>query len=336
MSAQTEPTRSINKFLAEPLRIGDPDVTGALAVFPVFGPQPRQVYASFAQGRAQGVKIGELESGASVNDLVVENPTGTALLLYEGEEVLGAQQNRTWDISALVAAGAKQRVPVSCVEAGRWDGRRHRETFHPAPQAAYPELRRAKARQLRDRVEMGMEARAEQGAVWNAVAAKSLRMGVRSATGAMHDIYEDRRGELGDMQEQVRLHDGQLGALVAIGGSLAVLDYVSRADVFAALHGPLVQGYALDALEAANADPPSGETASGFALLITDCEPDQREQGVGLGEQVRFAQNGVAGSALVHNDELIQLSAFPEDGSGAPATLPDIRTGRVRRPSRRR
>ena len=43
--------------------------------------------------------------------------------------------------------------------------------------------------------------------------------------------------------------DGQLGALVAIGGRFSVLDWVGRADVFAALHGPLVQGYALDALE---------------------------------------------------------------------------------------
>ena len=34
-----------------------------------------------------------------MNDLVVVNPTAVAVLLYEGEEVLGAQQNRTFDVS---------------------------------------------------------------------------------------------------------------------------------------------------------------------------------------------------------------------------------------------
>ncbi len=123
MNAQTEPQpvpAPISDHLAEPLRVGEPDVSGSLAVFPIFGPEPRQAYVSFAQGREQGVRVGELEGGASVNDLVVENPTQTPVLLFDGEEVLGAQQNRTFDVSVLVAAGAKLRVPVSCVEAPEW------------------------------------------------------------------------------------------------------------------------------------------------------------------------------------------------------------------------
>ena len=58
--------------------------------------------------------------GASVNDLVVANPTPLPILVYEGEEVLGAQQNRTFDESVLIAAGATVKARVSCVEAGRW------------------------------------------------------------------------------------------------------------------------------------------------------------------------------------------------------------------------
>ena len=68
---------------------------------------------------------------ASVRALVIENPTDLPLLVYEGEEVLGAQQNRTFDDSVLVASGEKLRVDVSCVEAGRWDGSR-RERATPA------------------------------------------------------------------------------------------------------------------------------------------------------------------------------------------------------------
>src|SRR3954469_12218384 len=127
-------------FLSEPLRIGTPDVCGPLAVFPLFGPEPNLGYVAFAQAVSAGASVKELDAHASVNDLLVLNPTPMPVLLYEGEEVLGAQQNRTFDVSVLVPAGAQLRVPVSCVERGRWEDGRHDESFTPAPQMAYPAL----------------------------------------------------------------------------------------------------------------------------------------------------------------------------------------------------
>jgi len=337
MNTQDKP-QTIASYLSEPLRVGDPDVAGPLAVFPIFGAEPTLEYKAFAQARAEGFRVGELEGGASVNDLMVENPTDSNVLLFEGEEVLGAQQNRTFDVSVLAAPGAKLRVPVSCVEAGRWQGARHAESFAPAPQAAYPQLRRAKAARIRERIASGMEARADQTEVWSAVADMSTRMGTHSPTGAMHDIFEQRRRRLGELTSAIQLHDRQLGAIVAINGRLAVLDLVSRPDAYATLHGPLVQGYALDALDQATTDeidPPAAETASGFVLLVGDCAPAQRHPGLGLGDELRFAGNGVEGSALVHDGELVQLTTFPQD-DGGPATRRQTQAGRIRRPSRRR
>ena len=155
MSAIESALPTLADFLAAPLRVGDPDVHGPLAVFPLFGPPPVAEYVAFADGVARGLLVKELEDGASVNDLVVLNPTDANVLLYEGEEVLGAQQNRTFDVSVLVAAGRSLRVPVSCVEHGRWDGARHGEAFRPAPQAAYPSLRAMKNRAAHARVATG-------------------------------------------------------------------------------------------------------------------------------------------------------------------------------------
>jgi hypothetical protein len=224
----TEPTLpTLNDFLASPLRVGEPDSHGPLAVFPLFGPPPVVEYVAFADGCARGVVVKELDGGASVNDLMVLNPSEDNVLLYEGEEVLGAQQNRTFDVSVLVPAGMSLRVPVSCVEHGRWDGSRHHESFSPAPQAAYPSLRRMKNEAARARLTAGLDARAEQGAVWDEVAAKSSRMDVTSSTGAMHDIYEGRRDGLAEFESAISLREGQTGALVAIAGRMTVLDHVS-------------------------------------------------------------------------------------------------------------
>jgi hypothetical protein len=332
---ETLSNTTIEKYLAEPLVVGEPDIAGPLVVFPLFGPEPKERYVSFAEGRSLGAKVSELSGRASVRDLVIENPTDVAVLLYEGEEVLGAQQNRIFDVTVLVAVGAQLRVPVSCVEAGRWDGRRHREEFRPAPQAAYPELRRHKNLRARANVAADSEPRADQDQVWSLIDAKSARHGVRSLTGAMHDVYEGRRGGLSALTNAVERRDGQLGSLVAIAGAFTVLDYVSRADTFAALHSALLQGYALDALEAGESDAtrvPALDRARDFVARVTTARAAERAA-IGQGRDLRFAANGVGGSGLRCGGELIQLMAFPEEPGAQRIT--GVGTGRIRRPSQR-
>lgn len=331
----SQPTVALSDLASGELRLGEPDTAGALTVFPVLGGEPRYEYTSFADGRAHGATITELEGAASVRDLVVTNPTPMSLLLFDGEEILGAQQNRTLDVTVMVAARQKVRIPVSCVEQGRWDSSRHREDFDRAPQAAYPDLRRRKSRQAREMLARGLEARADQGEVWSEVSRKAARMRVHSPTGAMHDVYESRRDRLSEAVAAISLREEQVGMLACVAGKVAVLDYVSRPAVFAELHAPLVQGYALDALEHQDegASVSRGE-AEGFLTLALE-NGASTHPSVGLGQDVRFAGNGSEGSGLAIEDELVQLSAFSTDGS-APEGSQRQRASRVRRPSERR
>ena len=93
------------------LTLGEPQVAGPLAVFPIVGPAGKLAYRSFAAAIELGAFVKELDEGASVGNLLLQNPTDLALLVYEGEEVLGAQQNRSFDSPVLVGAGA--RLPES-------------------------------------------------------------------------------------------------------------------------------------------------------------------------------------------------------------------------------
>lgn len=318
--------------LAAQITVVDPTVVGPLAVFPLIGDRVSSVrYVSFAEAVQRGATVKELGGGASVNDLVVHNPLDLPVLLYEGEEVLGAQQNRTFDVSVLVGATSVLQVPVSCVEAGRWDGGRHHEAFAPAPQTANPRLRRMKNTQARASLAAGLGARAVQSEVWREVAETAGRHGVSSPTGAMHDVFERRRERLDRMVGAVEMHCNQVGMLAAIGGRFVVLDHVREAEAFASLHAPLVQGYALDALEAPDAAPPSVDDARDFLELLL-AAPYTSGPAVGLGEGLRFAFGGLAGAGLVCEGELVTLTAFADDPStDGPATA-----GRIRQPSRRR
>jgi hypothetical protein len=322
--------------LATQITVAEPDIVGSLAVFPLIADRsPSVQYLSFAEAVQHGANVKELAGGASVNDLVVQNPLDVPVLLYEGEEVLGARQDRTFDVSALVDASSSLRVPVSCVEAGRWDPTRHEEAFAPAPQTANPRLRRMKNTQARASLAAGLEPRAVQREVWREVADTAGRHGVNSHTGAMHDVFERRREQLDAVAQAVEMCCSQVGMLAAIGGRFVVLDHVSEVEAFGALHGPLVQGYALDALEASDASPPSTDDARDFVKLLLDA-PCTVGRAVGLGESLRFAFGGLAGTGLVCKGELVALTAFADEpGEGESQDRPLV-SGRVLRPSRRR
>ena len=325
--------RGLAKYLAEPLTVGDPDIAGPLAVYPLFGTATKQQFVALSQADGE-VTIGEVAS-ASVRDLAVTNTGKVPVLLYEGQELLGGQQNRSVDSAVLIAAGTKLSLPVTCVESGRWDHSSHRAAFSSSPHSPSPQLRKAKSREMNSRAAAGHEARADQGEVWGLVDSISSRLRASSRTRALSDTYDQRRKEIRKIERGIRLHDGQLGALATIGGELCVLDFVGRPEVFAALHGPLVQGYALEVLgaDADEAHTPSVEQARRWVGAALGAEGDQRPS-LGLGADVRFIRNGVTGSALVHEGELVHLTGFPVDGSTTPGSRSN--PGSIRRPSRRR
>jgi hypothetical protein len=307
--------------LTQDLTLGEPQTAGPLAVFPIFGSPPRLDYRAFVQAAELGAFVKELESGARVGTLSVENPTDLPLLVYEGEEVLGAQQNRTFDASVLVPAGERLELPVSCVEQGRWDGSRHSQVFQPSPQAADPSLRRVKRRAA------NAAGRADQGEVWECVEMRLAQHGVASPSAALSDLYDGRRGDLEQLGRVVRHEEGQTGALACVSGRPVALDLVSRADVFAALLAPLAQGYALEALGAPD-EAPDRELAEEF-LTGALAAPRLRRPTPGMGQGLALGGRALVAAGLEHEGELIQLSAFPADGGHAAARP------RIARPSRR-
>ena len=318
--------------LTTPLTLGTPQVTGPLAVFPVFGPAPTLDYRAYSTAIHHGAFVKELDQGASVNRLLVGNPTDRALLLYEGEQVLGAQQDRAMDTSVLVGAGSQIEVPVSCVEQGRWDGRRHDEHFAPAPHADDPSLRRLKRESALRSARQGLAGRPAQGEVWHEVGSRLQRFGVDSESAKFGDLFEQRRGEIGALADEIEPVADQVGALACVGGAPIALDVVGRPDVFASLHDRLVRGYSLDALSTGrrtDRDPADPTLAGAFLARVIDAAR-QPAATPGLGAAHTIVGDRVVGADLTHEGELVALCAFPSSQSHADAP------GSVARPSRRR
>lgn len=308
----------------EIVQLGEPREHRGIVVYPLFPSRnPVCEYRTLDEALAGGLAVSEVDEAGSVPELLVENPLAERVLLYDGEELVGAKQNRILNVSVLVEARSTLRIPVSCVEQGRW--RHESARFAAAAHVSHAELRRRKAETLAARpLARGIA----QGEVWDAVREKAARMSVHSPTGASSDLYRRYRHDLRLLEDAFPAEPGQCGALFGLGPDLC-LDHVSRPDAFCRLWPKLRSGYLLDALERLDREPTPASEVEAF-LDALDRSLLSRRPSVGLGEDVRLRGERVVGSGLELEGELIQLSAFTSEDGGRRAF------GRIARPSARR
>ena len=131
----------------ESINVGTPDHFGGLTIFPLFrnGSTPEQPrYMLLEDAVVHGAaRVTELGEGGSVPELRFENFGDSPVLLLDGEELVGAKQNRVLNLTILAPAKQAVVIPVSCVEAGRWHA--ESDSFQPAEHIMYSRARAAKA-----------------------------------------------------------------------------------------------------------------------------------------------------------------------------------------------
>ena len=255
--------------LTDSIQLGESVEHRGVVIAPLFPrATPRARYVTLEEAVPLGFRVTEVDAAGSVPELLAVNPLEQAVLLYDGEELVGAKQNRILNVTVLVAARSETYIPVSCVEEGRWSARS--AAFAPAPHAAYPELRRRKAERLSAApLELGVA----QADVWQAVAERAARLDVPSPTGAQADVFRAREDELATLREAFPLQPGQAGAVLALGRDRLCLDYVSRPEAFTRLYPKLLDGYLLDALASPDGKAAGADDLERFLAAATTAPP---------------------------------------------------------------
>ena len=131
-------------MISKLFHLGDPVEHRGVVIIPLFPRHdPVADYLTLDEALPRGFRVREVGEAGLVPELLVENPLAEDVLLYDGEELLGAKQNRILNVTVLVGGGSKLPIPVSCVEEGRWAARS--ASFAAAPHTANPRVRRRKA-----------------------------------------------------------------------------------------------------------------------------------------------------------------------------------------------
>jgi hypothetical protein len=264
------------------------------------------------------LRITELDGSASVPELMLENRGDRPVLLLDGEELIGAKQNRVLNLTILAPPHQKIVVPVSCVEAGRW--RHVSEEFRTSPRLQFARGRARKLETVSASMRSTGDRLSDQGEVWRDIAEKQVVLRCESPTSAMADVYQHHAAGVDEYVSALPAGAGQVGALFVLDGEVVGLDLFDHPVILSKLLPKLVRSYALDALESrfavdrpAAAGAPSTEGlvkhASAF-LAETAAADGQLFPAVGLGEEIRLQAAGVSGGALVLGDRLIHLAAF--------------------------
>lgn len=304
------------------LALGQPQALDGLAVFPLLGETAAEppAYLTLAEALADGqAVVSEISENGRVSELRFENRSDHRILLLDGEELVGAKQNRVLNLTILVGPRRIVTIPVSCVEQGRWAWKSRR--FAAAERQLYAGLRAKKMAAVSRSLRQRGQAAADQVAVWEDIALMCRRHSAVSATGAVDALYEKLAARLDGVKRQAQVATGQVGALFAAAGRITGLELFDHPATFARCYARLVESYALETLGSReDAEAPLPDTVAARTWLGRLARaPATLHPGIDLGEDLRLSSPEIEAAALVVDERIVHLAAFAGAAAGGPA-----------------
>ncbi len=299
----------LNSFI-ENLYTGEQIAAGGLRLTPLFVREEKPLpYLELEEALKQNmVEITEVSEQGSVPNLQVTNKSLSDILILDGEELIGAKQNRIVNTTIVVPAHSSVVTPVSCVEQGRW--RYTSREFATGDSFSYPSLRRQKHRDVTSSLRATGSYVADQSRIWNDISEKADRMEVTSDTMAMSDIFESRAGNAEKLEQEVPHQAKQVGFFAFINDGFAGGDVFGSSELCRKKLPKLVRSYHLDSLDAGIKFP--AITVEQILQQIQATEPEQFAS-IGKGTEVRFESQDVQGACKVVDDFIPHLMVFPRN-----------------------
>ncbi len=241
---------------------------------------------------------------STVNTLIVKNNSVTPLLLVDGEEIVGGDQNRIVSSTILIAPQSEMKIPVNCTEQGRW---RYEKEFIHSDYMANSRTRFAKAHSRYTHEN-------RQSAVWRSIGELEKKRKFHSATSAMTESYDNLKEEL-DVSK-FKIASGQTGVLIIIDGKIKGFEIFFNSQIYSEYHEKILKSYLIDTdlnddVFAINID-----EAKQYIANAIDSEFKQTPN-VGLETPYEFKNSDGLGTVYAYDDEIIHLSYFTNTDEAA-------------------
>jgi hypothetical protein len=293
----------ITKYL-NALKVGEPIEYRNLTIFPLLVNKTFtwQDYVTLDEAMDKGwLKIKEAGSG-EVNFVEVKNSGKKMVFMMTGEMVRGAKQDRMLKEDVLLPSNSGWvRVPVYCVEHGRWT----------SVSSEFKSGKLLVPNSVREKAKMNES----QSDVWDEIATSQDRLGIASGTGTVRANYEDESVNkeiaeyTGKFKKVPQLSKSTIGVVVVTGNRIICFDLFANNGLLNKLWDKLIKSYAMDAL--------SGEKGTVHKHDIEDFiealkETEYISTGTpGIGKLIKIESEFGKGAALVYSSSVVHMDFFP-------------------------
>jgi hypothetical protein len=295
------------RALLDGLHCGAPVPLGPLTLVPLVGDICGPSVLTLSEALAGGLVVTELDASGTVNRVRAHNPLDQPVLLLDGDELIGAKQNRVLNASVLLGPRSESVLDVSCVERGRW--RWGSNQFRAEERTVQTTLRSHKAHRVARSLFATGRYDADQGAVWRDVATITSTRRATSKTGSLSDVLAADRARIDASVEAIAAVPGQVGLATVHGADLVGVDLLGSPELYARCHERLVRGLAAEALLRPPAEPHAAIEPLQTLRTVLAVAPMTHSSGAGVEE--RFHGPAGTAAALFLDHQLVHLSAFP-------------------------
>ncbi len=225
----------------EALTLKEPFFIHNIRLFPITGEIGHDGFTTLEEGISSKEIV--IEDTRGVNEVTIRNLSEQQFFAIDGEEIIGARQNRILNTDVYIEPHREYTVPVTCIEQHRWSGG---QTFAEAGFAVTPSLRSTLALSVNASLNQKKGFISNQSLIWSKIENTLKSTRISSMTSSFHDVYKT----LGDMVNE--LMEGFDSIKDAVGFAAFINDRFIAMDIFASnslyqkFEKKLLKSYILD------------------------------------------------------------------------------------------
>lgn len=240
---------SIQDILPESISLGGLNYVKGLGIIPIRTEEVIEIPAleTLETALEKGfARITETGPGGEVPFLKLENTGDRPIIILDGEEVVGGKQNRIVNTTLVIPASTKMKIPVSCIESGRW--RHQRADFQSAGSVFRARSRAVQKATVTYDVRESGSFRSDQHAVWDEVSETLGELGVHSSTSDFGEGRERVANRLEEFVEAIRPAENQIGAIFLNAQGILGLEILGTPPLFSQVCAKVIKSFAFEVL----------------------------------------------------------------------------------------
>ena len=312
MEATQQSDEVLMKHYFKGMKISEPQTYENMTIVPVSDAIEHKIdYISLSEAIEKDyITIKEVDESASVSNLKVINKSDRNVLIIDGEQFVGAKQNRIINATVFIPGNSKLIINVSCVEEGRWSY--VSDKFDTSDNILEFGTRVRKMKNVNASLRRSEAFIADQGEIWDNVHEMISVHRIRSDTAAMEDVYINKKNSIDKYTNTFSLLEKQNGLIVFINGEAVGIEFISLPEVFEINFDKIIRSYALHSIGAKENTDFSKDflnDAKQFIDEFTKCNIEKFKS-TGKGYDFRLTGQKVRGSSLVVDNEIIHFVGF--------------------------